>query len=1022
MEPKISVIIPVYNTEKYVERCLNSILQQSYKNLEIIIVNDASPGKIETIANSFRDRDRRIKYCSHDINMGLFKARLTGLEAATGDYIAFIDSDDYISYDFYRLLVNKAMEKKADIVIGKTVHEREDGSRYIYNLHDASFNFDEIIGEKVQEKYYEQECTCYSWHTVWNKLYTRELWEKCIPFLKKLNKHIIMTEDIAFSTVLFYFAKKITTVENEAYFYCENQGASTNVAEISLSKAKKNIQDINDVITFVENFLAEVEADNYIINHFLNVRKMYSRIWRNIEEKFNGNEKREVQHALNTLCMGCTEKSNKDDFFFESVTTEWNGALEYNKELVGKGKEEYISFDVFDTVIMRPLYNPADLFELMDSYFKDIYACNIQFKQLRIDSEKYCRQEFGRLRPGYQDITLTEIYEFMSKKYNIPYEIAMNLMAEEVRLELEFCTVRNAGKELYEVAVASGKKVIFISDMYLEEEILEKILKKNGYKQYEKLFVSSKYRLVKSTGDLFKTAMKECCINKGNVIHIGDNWKSDVENSSRSNMKSIFLPKAIEVFENKIEGITTNNCSIIGNLVTKKIQSKDSCLKSLGYRTMLAMVANKYFDNPYRTFNSESDFNIDPYLIGYYTIGMHMIGVCKWIEEETKNKEKIFFLSRDGYLPMKAFEIYQRNLHNHKQVEYLYTSRKALLPGMICNEVDFYDLPIEFHNHSPKSLINVLNFCSKEIEENILKEMINEAGFIYDKAFANEYEYDCFIQWFIKNIYSLDRLLEVREITKEYYQSKINPVTDIAFDMGYSGRIQGAISELIGQGVDVLFVHSDEKRSKLNSLKYNFKIRNFYDYTPNVSGLLREHLLSENGHSCIGFYRNNEIEPMFDNITKKYSDIIVTELLQQGALDFCETFTHIFDKYFDKINQRSQEVSLPFEGFLNLSKSIDRKVFSSSYFEDLVYGSREDINIYDYIQNYALNSDDNDIMEVNTFSEQLENRIKGKNRVAKIIIYFLVDKETLRVKMWHKLQGNKYIFFLGKKIYHKLLK
>ena len=93
---KISIVIPVYNTEKYFRRCIKSVLQQSYKNLEIIVVDDGSTGNIRDIIQEYIQQDNRIQFICHLENKGLFQARLTGASKATGQYIAFLDSDDYV--------------------------------------------------------------------------------------------------------------------------------------------------------------------------------------------------------------------------------------------------------------------------------------------------------------------------------------------------------------------------------------------------------------------------------------------------------------------------------------------------------------------------------------------------------------------------------------------------------------------------------------------------------------------------------------------------------------------------------------------------------------------------------------------------------------------------------------------------------------------------------------------------------------------------------------------------------------
>src|SRR5699024_7763397 len=107
-------------------------------------------------------------------------------------------------------------------------------------------------------------------------------------------------------------------------------------------------------------------------------------------------------------------------------------------------------------------------------------------------------------------------------------------------------------------------------------------------------------------------------ISPKSILHIGDNWNSDITNAKQHSMNTFFLPKAIEVFLNKIQDLNTNRCSSIGDIAYNNnlLNTKSS----IGFKIMLAMVANKYFDNPYRVFNENSDLNSDPYFIGYYLL------------------------------------------------------------------------------------------------------------------------------------------------------------------------------------------------------------------------------------------------------------------------------------------------------------------------------------------------------------------------------------------------------------------
>lgn len=113
-QPKISVIVPVYKTEGLLDRCVESIVGQTYKNLEIILVDDGSPDNCPAMCDEWAEKDSRIRVI-HKENGGLCSARNAGMDIATGDYLGFVDSDDCIEPDMYQLLVENAVSTQADI-------------------------------------------------------------------------------------------------------------------------------------------------------------------------------------------------------------------------------------------------------------------------------------------------------------------------------------------------------------------------------------------------------------------------------------------------------------------------------------------------------------------------------------------------------------------------------------------------------------------------------------------------------------------------------------------------------------------------------------------------------------------------------------------------------------------------------------------------------------------------------------------------------------------------------------------
>ena len=982
---KLSVVVPVYNTEKYLKRCIESLINQTIKDIEFIFVNDRSPGNAEEIIREYQKNDNRIKYVTYQSNRGLFRARMAGAEKARGEYIAFMDSDDFATLDYYRTLVVCAEEKNAEIVVGKTIFRRMDDSCYVRNLHDECFMFDRLEGDEVKKAYFTQKGLCFSWHTVWNKIYKKELWDKCAPFYKRIDTHLIMTEDIAFSSLLFYNAASVASVENEGYFYCENEEASTNAHRTTLKRFSKNMADIKRVFEFVEEYLDEVNAEEYIKDSFLETKKYYARMWQELADSvFSGEELKAANGIMSEFIPDFHEHTNRDDHFFESISTAWNGGLESIKEEIINSGCKYVSFDIFDTLIKRYVYRPDDVFLLMNKKFEELYSANISFDKLRISAERECRRRFGQTHPNYQDVTIDEIYECFGDYYGIPKDVALAMEAEEKRIEVQLSYRRRAAKEIFDAVIAAGKSVIIVSDMYLDRATVEAMLEKAGYKGYEKLYLSSEMRLTKACGDLFKAVIKDMGISQKDMIHIGDTWVNDVERPKSLGIRTIFFPKTTEVFENKIKGMNTNLCHCIGSSVCGAMCDSSAFMEGLGYRSMLAMAAGFYFDNPYRSFNEASDMNADPYFIGYYALGMHMLGLTKWIRENSKGYDNIYFLARDGYMPMLAYNMLKKD--GDPKAQYIYASRRMLLPAMIKCREDLYDLPVEYRNHTPATILSMLDFCS---------DIKGDIPFSKNETFADEGSWHSFINWFTENAYDENKHMDAVERCRKYY-GNVAEGRNIAFDMGYSGRIQTAVSDVCGKGIDVLFVHRDAKRSADMQRKGKYTIKCFYDFVPYMSGLIREHILSDSSNSCIGL--DSSGSPIYDDVVKIYQDTFVATMMQRGALDLVKQFGKVFGEYEEYMSIKPFEVSTVFEGYLRCAKDIDRQIFKASYFEDMVYGSKDNINIYEFVKSYIMTLPVNEgARNAITKRDMLEEVVSGHSRFTRAIAYIVFDPQLFKL-------------------------
>lgn len=206
MNDLISVIVPIYNVEKYLEQCIESITNQSYTNLEIILVDDSSPDNCPAICDDWAKKDNRIRVIHKD-NGGLSSARNAGITVATGKYITFVDSDDYIEPDMYEKLINIMYQTSSDIVSCKLRFVYDAGS-YSVSSEDSceltEYNSEEALSALIDDKLRQ---------VVWNKLYKTELINN-IQF--EVGKY---HEDEFWSYQVIGKSDKVTTIDYTGYNY-----------------------------------------------------------------------------------------------------------------------------------------------------------------------------------------------------------------------------------------------------------------------------------------------------------------------------------------------------------------------------------------------------------------------------------------------------------------------------------------------------------------------------------------------------------------------------------------------------------------------------------------------------------------------------------------------------------------------------------------------------------------------------------------------------------------------------------
>ncbi|MBR3897728.1 MAG: glycosyltransferase [Bacilli bacterium] len=262
--PLISVIVPIYNSEKYLDKCLDSISNQSYKNLEIILINDGSTDSSLDICKKWKKKDKRIVLIDRE-NKGVSESRNEGLEIAKGDYISFVDSDDYLDKDCFKTLMKN--NKDYDIIV--------------FNYYITNHNIKKIgITDDIQNDFLTEIFYNNVKGYLWNKLYKKALLNRV-----KFDKTITMCEDLLFNY-------RIACKKNINYYYCnlplyyyfQNENSAVKKFDSDLTKFYAYIQ----IIELLNNFkYAEDKKVEFMISYkCFKEKNIYVRNDEQIEKRY----------------------------------------------------------------------------------------------------------------------------------------------------------------------------------------------------------------------------------------------------------------------------------------------------------------------------------------------------------------------------------------------------------------------------------------------------------------------------------------------------------------------------------------------------------------------------------------------------------------------------------------------------------------------------------------------------------------------------------------------------------------
>lgn len=608
------------------------------------------------------------------------------------------------------------------------------------------------------------------------------------------------------------------------------------------------------------------------------------------------------------------KKKNKPDISLpylrgaESRSTKWIPPHDMVRQLMNY---DIISFDIFDTLIFRPLSSPQDLFKMLGAQLNVLDFINIRLNaERRIREEKYKKY-------GHRELTIEEIYERIEKETGLEAQREKN---EEIEMEYNLCFANPYMKYVFDTILGQGKRIILVSDMYIQGKDLKRILEKCGYKEYEKLFVSCDYSCSKRDGGLYE-AVKEYIGNDKKYIHVGDNQVSDIECANKAGIDTFY-------YENV-------------NRKGKKYRATDmSDMIGSAYGGII----NSHIHNGYKRYDAFYEY-------GYIYGGLFMFGYAQYIHEFAMNHNinKVIFVARDGYIIKKVYD----SLFNDENTEYMLCSRISNLKlAAYSNKNDYIKEFISRWIVEGKtiSMKNILANMDLQSMENILQKYVDLDEVITKDnvgkliKFVNE-NWNAIVKEYEKNI----------QLSKKYYKRFFdNNKKVLIVDIGWRGQGVLALRNLerdywhFGCEIYGMLAASAPTKACIGQLQSG--IINTYMFSPisniscfkvhstnSINNILLELFAGAPSPSFRGFEKKDDDYDLIFDVPETANYELIRKI-HSGIMDFVEEYKKYFEKYEYMYKISGYDAYMPIRHIFK-NYSYIKRFFGKYEFQDCVGGT-----------------------------------------------------------------------------------
>ena len=574
---------------------------------------------------------------------------------------------------------------------------------------------------------------------------------------------------------------------------------------------------------------------------------------------------------------------------------------------------DVVSFDIFDTLILRPFNDPKDLFVLVGKKLG-----RKEFMRIRVNAEKEARERVFLLK-GNKEVTIEEIYEVIEEQTGLPKDVGIEA---ELETELQYCFANPYMLRIFNLLTEQKKPIVIVSDMYLPQPMMTKLLEHCGYSGFEKLYISCEYRCSKRTQSLYQYVKQD--YPDKSIVHIGDRLDSDVNSAKRAGLEAIHY----------------KNCHEIGQ------QYRTDGLSSL-VRSAYYGIVNTHLHNGTETYSPYYEY-------GFIYGGLYILGFCNWMHRHAAEEgiDRILFLSRDGDIYQQVFN----KLYNDVPNEYFLWSRIANTKYTLLNSRDdFLRRMVAYRSTSPVPIS--LGLLLESLGLSSLLNYAGEYGLSHDtlvvpenvedvkKLFVSHWDYIC-------EAYS-----DEKQLVSQYIKSKVGTAKRIAVvDVGWLGSgplsLKYIIEDELKLGCEVHCwqacssppIASDNANELLDGTieTYIFSEmhnRNHFDVHRNTNGRQNNVFFEIFTQAKCPSYCGVSISGGFEFDTPEIENYCRIDEIQKGIIDFCELYSNTFSGDPHLMNISGYDAYCPFR-FIIRDLTFIKKYLGDFIFARNVHGGK----------------------------------------------------------------------------------